>query len=93
MYEQLRGSLTARIDGMNPGSGYQPNHEWGNVLSYSPWRPANISTTIKSDYVNNLGSNYTEMWVTWTDMQDSRGETVEQAGPGASSTCRGGGSR
>lgn len=63
-------AVTARIDAMNPGSAYLPNHEWGNVLSYSPFPPTDISTTVKSDYVNNLGSNYTDMWVAWSDMQD-----------------------
>lgn len=77
-------SLTARIDAMNPGSGYQPDHEWGNILSYSPLAPTNISTTIKSDYVNNLGSNYTEAWMKWTDIESSQEKQSSKLDLGAS---------
>jgi hypothetical protein len=62
------GAITARIDGKNPASYYEPNHEVNNVMSYSAAPPANIGTTVKSDTKNDLGSNGYEWWVKWTDI-------------------------
>jgi len=64
-------AMTARVDGTNPISGYRPNHQWGNVMSYSTQPPTDISSTIKSDVLNYLGSNYYQMWLKWSDVQDS----------------------
>ncbi|MCB9160341.1 MAG: VCBS repeat-containing protein [Caldilineaceae bacterium] len=82
-------ALTTRIDAMDSQSVYAPNHEFGNVLSYSPLPPDNIKSTIKSDYVDNLGTNYTETWLKWSDVEESEEKQSSKLDLNASLTVSG----
>lgn len=64
-------AITARIDAKNPLSRFSPNHEFGNVLSYSVQPPTDVSTTVKSDVMTYMGSNAYQMWTAWSDVQES----------------------
>lgn len=62
--------VIATLDGRSPNALYRPDHEYGNVLSYSPDDPTNIKTTIKADAMRELGINSYEMWVEWSDVKE-----------------------
>jgi hypothetical protein len=78
---------------MNPTSYYMPNHEFGNVLSYSPQAPGDISTTIKSDVMTYMGTNAYQMWVKWSDVQDSETKNSSKLDLDASLTLSGWGQK
>ena len=64
-------AITAVVDGKDPASFYLPNHEYGNALSYSNQPPTDIQTTIKSDTQRYLGVNPYQLWVKWSDVEDT----------------------
>ena len=65
------GTVIARVDGKNPASRYLPNHEFGNVLSYSTQAPTDMDRNIKIGTLNYLGPNPYEFWVKWSDVEGS----------------------
>ena len=71
-------SIVTRIDGKNPASYYLPNHENGNLLSYSSTGPGDIGTLIKADNRNYLGINPYELWATWSDVQSDANKKSKQ---------------
>jgi hypothetical protein len=77
-------AITVRIDGENPTSYYQPNHELFNVMSYPPAAPTDIRTTIKSDNRNDLGPNGYAWWVKWLDIETDETKKSSKLDLGAS---------
>ena len=71
-------SIVTRIDGKNPASYYLPDHENGNLLSYSSAGPDDIGTLIKADNRNYLGINPYELWVTWSDVESDASKKSKQ---------------
>ena len=65
-------ATTAFISGKAVTSGYRPNHEFGNAMSYSNQVPTDVKTSIKSGAAFMLGANPYQMWVKWDDIKESQ---------------------